>query len=170
MPFGTLDTLGLPYENYLLAFTQTLLQSIYGGKYDESLMRNKALYVRSEGDNNYWIKISKIYFYPDLNATPNITAIPPATMNDVNFAKSNFYLPVAYEDNFGNLTKVFYDKYKLFINRRIDAVLNELNVDAFNYRIPAPYLVRDENNNRMGVRFDELGRVIQLLLWVRKAN
>src|ERR1700733_3345750 len=52
MPLGTLDTLALPYQNYMLAFTPTLLTSIYGAKVNDALMRNKANYVQSEGDNN----------------------------------------------------------------------------------------------------------------------
>ncbi|HEV7230875.1 MAG TPA: SpvB/TcaC N-terminal domain-containing protein, partial [Bacteroidia bacterium] len=159
MPLGQLDTRGLPCENYLLAFTPTLLQSLYGGKQDESLLRNKARYVRSEGDSNYWIRSGKTYYHPDLSATPGILSIPPPTAADVVYAKSNFFAPVAFEDNFGNLTKVFYDSYKLQINRRIDALQNETNIDAFNYRTLTPYLMRDANNNRSGVRFDELGLV-----------
>lgn len=159
MPLGIMDTLALPYENYLLALTPTLVQNIYGGKFDEGIWRNKARYVRSEGDDNYWIKSGKIYFHPDLTSTPNVKTISSPTMADVNFAKINFYMPVAYEDNFGNLTKVFYDVNRFFIERIIDALDNEVNVDSFNYRTLARYLMRDANDNRSGVRFDELGLV-----------
>ncbi|HTQ28709.1 MAG TPA: toxin TcdB middle/N-terminal domain-containing protein, partial [Puia sp.] len=169
-PFGTMESLALPFENYLLAFTPTLIQNIYGGKVDDNLLRNKALYVRSEGDTNYWIRSGKTWFHPDLTANPNITSIPPATMADVNFAKSNFYMPVAFEDNFGNLTKIFYDVYKLLISRRIDPLQNELNVDAFNYRIPAAYIIRDANNNRTAVRFDALGRVIRTFIMGKESE
>jgi len=161
MDLGSMGTLGLPYENYILAFTPALLQNIYGAKSDDSSMRNAACYVSSEGDDNYWIKSGQIYFYPNISGTPGIIVIPPATTADVTFAQSNFYLPVAYQDNFGNLTKVLYDTNKLFVNRSIDALLNEANVDAFNYRVLAPYLMRDANGNRAGVRFDELGLVTQ---------
>jgi RHS repeat-associated protein len=145
-PFGWQDTKGLPYENYLLAFTPTLMQHIYGEKFDESIWRNQARYVPFDGDNNYWIKSGRTWYCPDSTA-------------GVNFAKSNFFLPVAYEDNFGNLTKVFYDRYLLLIKRTIDTLNNEINADAVNYRLAAPYILRDANNNRTGVRFDELGLV-----------
>jgi RHS repeat-associated protein len=160
MPLGTLDTLALPYQNYILAFTPTLLTSVYGAKVNDALMRNKANYTRTEGDNNYWVASGEVYCYPDLSAMLNATTIPPPTAADVTFAKGNFYMPVAYSDNFGNLTKVFYDPYKLFIERTIDAVANETNVEAFNYRTLAPLRLRDANDNRTGVRFDELGLVI----------
>lgn len=159
MPFAFQDTRALPYANYLLAFTPSLVQSIYGAKFDEGIWRNQALYVKVGGDNNYWINSGRTYFHPDLSADPFATTIAPPTAADVDFAKSNFFMPVATEDNFGNLTKVFYDKYKLLMQRIIDAAKNETNADAFNYRVVAAYLLRDANNNRTGVRFDELGHV-----------
>jgi RHS repeat-associated protein len=146
-PFGVLDTKALPFENYLLALTPTLAQHIYGDKFNENLWRTQARYIRFSDDNNYWIKSGRTWFCPDGVAV------------DVNFAKGNFYLPVAYEDNFGNLAKVFYDRYRLMITRTIDAMNNEINADRINYRVMAPYLLRDANNNRTGVRFDELGLV-----------
>jgi len=159
MSLGKTDTLGITYENQLLAFTPTLLAAIYGGKTDEPTLRNGGSYIRSEGDNNYWVRSGKTYVYPDLTATPGIKIIPPATTADVIYAKGNFYLPVAYEDNFGNLRKVSYDPYKLLISGITDALDNQTLVDAFNYRTLAPYLVRDSNDNRRGVRYDELSLV-----------
>jgi RHS repeat-associated protein len=164
MPFGTLDTLALPYQNYQLAFTPSLVASVYGAKVNDALMRNKGNYVRTEGDSNYWIASGTIYNYPDLSATPDATSIPPPTGADVAFAKGNFYMPVAYQDNFGNLTKVFYDPYKLFINRAVDPVKNEANVEAFNYRTLSPLRLRDANDNRTGVRFDEFGLVVNTFI------
>lgn len=143
MALGTQDTRALPYENYVQVFTSTLASSIYGGKFNDSLWRNKGLYVSFEGDGNYWIRSGRIYF----------------TDSDISFAKTNFFLPVSYEDNFGNLTKVFYDDRRLFMYRTVDALDNEMNVEAFHYRTLNPYLIRDANDNRSGVRFDELGRV-----------
>ncbi|BAU54872.1 SpvB/TcaC N-terminal domain-containing protein [Mucilaginibacter gotjawali] len=160
MPFGTIDTLALPYQNYQLAFTPTLLASIYGAKVNDALMRNKGNYVRTEGDSNYWIPSGTVYNYPDLSATPDATSIPPPTAADITFAKGNFYMPVAYQDNFGNLTKVFYDPYGLFMVKTVDAVKNEANAEAFNYRAMGPLRLRDANDNRIGVRYDELGRVV----------
>jgi RHS repeat-associated protein len=160
MPFGTIDLPLLPYENYLLAFTPSLIKDIFGTKTDNPFLRNKANYIELDGDSNYWIKSGKTYFHPDLTANPFANSITPATPADVNFAKSNFYLPVVFEDNFGYLSKIFYDNHKLFIQRAIDAVKNESVVEAFNYRTLAPYLMRDANDNRVGVRFDEIGLVV----------
>ncbi|MEO8764900.1 MAG: SpvB/TcaC N-terminal domain-containing protein [Ginsengibacter sp.] len=160
MPQGTIDLPLLPYENYLLAFTPSLITDIFKTKTGDTFLKNKARYVELDADSNYWIKSGKIYYHADLSGNPFANSIPPATPAGVAFAKNNFYLPVVYEDNFGNLTKIFYDKHKLFIQRGVDAAKNESVVEAFNYRIPAPYLMRDANDNRAGIRFDETGLVV----------
>lgn len=164
MPPGVQDTLALPYENYVMAFTPTLVQSLYGGKFDDGTWRNKARYMVLPGDLNYWINSGRTYFHPDLTANPDTQTIPAPGTADIDFAKSNFYLPIAYEDNFGYLTKVFYDPNKLFITRTVDAANNEGNVDGFNYRTLTPWLLRDANDNRSGIRLDELGLVIRTFL------
>lgn len=159
---GTIDTLALPCQNYVLAFTPELVADIYGhARVTDPMMINNAKYTHLDGDNNYWIESGEIFYYPDLTSAPALTVIPPPGAADISFAKSNFYLPVAYEDNFGNLTKTFYDPYKLFIKRVLDPLGNETNVDLFSYRTLSPWLLRDANDNRTGVRFDELGLVSQ---------
>jgi RHS repeat-associated protein len=159
MPLGQIDTRALSYENYQLAFSPTLLQSIYGSKIDDATLRNKAGYVRSENDTNYWVRSGKIYVYPDISTNPGIKSIPAATAGDVTFAKSNFFAPVGYEDNTGKLSKVLNDAYKLYVARSIDAMDNETNVKAFSFRTLQPYLLSDNNNNQTAARFDELGQV-----------
>src|SRR5688572_3931274 len=164
MPFGEMDSLALPFENYLLAFTPSLVQHIYGDKYDEKLFREKAGYVRFGDDDNFWIRSGRIHFHVDLSLDIYAKTINAPIAGYTGFAQSNFYLPVAHEDNFGNLTKSFYDKNKLFVQKIVDAKDNEVSVDAFNYRVMAAYLARDPNDNRTGVRFDALGRVIRTFL------
>jgi RHS repeat-associated protein len=156
---GNMGTLGLPYENYLMAFTPGLVNDIYGNRVTDNLLRDKGKYVEFENDNNYWIRSGKIYFHPDLTANPFVKVINPPSAADLLFAKSNFYQPVAYEDNSGNLTKAFYDPFRIAVKRRIDAADNDINIDVFHYRTLAPCRVRDENDNISGVRFDELGLV-----------
>jgi len=154
---GFIDIPALPYENYLLALTPSLWNDIYNTKVDESLLRDKALYVQFENDGNYWIKSGRAYFHPDLTANPLTKKIDPPTAADVDFAKKNFYLPVAYEDNFKCLTKVFYDQHKLLLKRMIDAADNEISAVKTNYRTLTHIQLRDVNDNISGVRFDELG-------------
>jgi RHS repeat-associated protein len=145
-PFGVQDTKALRYETYLLALTPALAQHIYADKFDENLWRNYGGYFSVSEDNNFWIKSGRIWFSPGIGI-PN-----------VDFAKGNFFLPVTYEDNFGSLTSIHYDRYKLLISRITNALNNEIKA-AINYRLVTPYLLHDVNNNRTGVRFDELGQV-----------
>jgi len=159
LPLGEAASLMLPWQSYQLAFTPQLAGYLYGDKVNEALLRNEAGYVQLEGDGNYWISSGRTLQYPDLIGDPFAKTIAPAGPADVLFARSNFYQPVVYEDNRGYLTKVFYDKYKLYTQRSIDAEDNETLVLAYNYRILTPYILKDMNGNRNGIRMDEMGRV-----------
>ncbi|MCC6463227.1 MAG: hypothetical protein IT260_22350 [Saprospiraceae bacterium] len=159
LPLGRLESLALSGQAYQLALTPDMVLQLFGDKVNAALLRGQGHYVRSEGDDKYWIASGRILSYPDLGANPFAKTISAPTDADRAFAKNNFYLPLVYEDNFGNLGKVFYDKYKLFITRTIDALDNETAVEAFHYRTLTPWLLRDANGNRSGARFDELGLV-----------
>ncbi|HYC29362.1 MAG TPA: hypothetical protein VEB42_11105, partial [Chitinophagaceae bacterium] len=97
------------------------------------------------------------YFHPDLSATPFAKVIGAPTAADIAFAKNNFYQPVAYDDSAGNLTKVFYDPHRLIVARTIDAVDNEMKIEAINYRSLSACKLKDANDNISGIRVDELG-------------
>jgi RHS repeat-associated protein len=161
MEIGKLDTLGLPYENYLLAFTPDLIQQVYENRISDADLRNLGKYVQFSNDGNYWIKSGRTYFHPDLNLNPSIKKVDPPKPTDIDIVKENFYLPVVYEDNFGNLIKILYDSNHLLINRIIDPLNNEMN-SVINYRVLLPYQIRDYNDNLSGVRFDELRIVTQV--------
>jgi RHS repeat-associated protein len=159
LSLGQTGIRALPYENYLLAFTPSLLTYLYNGKVDETLLRNEARLIQLDGDVNYWIKSGITFYHPDLSAHPFAKSIGVSGASDVSFAKRNFFLPVVYQDNFGHLTKLFYDPCKLIPVRSIDAKDNETSVLKINYRTVSPYLTKDTNDNRAGIRFDALGLV-----------
>ena len=159
LPLGEAASLMLPWQSYQLAFTPQLAGYLYGDKVNDALLRSEGGYVQLEGDGNYWTSSGRALRYPDLSADPFAKTIAPAGAADVTFARNNFYQPVVYEDNRGYLTKVFYDKYKLYTPRSIDAEDNETLVLAYNYRILTPYILKDMNGNRTGIRMDEMGRV-----------
>jgi RHS repeat-associated protein len=159
LPLGTIESRALAGEAYALAYTAEMIGALYDTRVSEGFLRNDGRYLRSEGDGNYWIASGRAYPYPDLQANPNLTAVLPATAADLAYARQHFYMPVVFQDSFGSLTKVFYDPYHLFMEKAVDALGNETAVEGFNYRTLAPYLLRDPNDNRSGVRFDELGLV-----------
>ncbi|MEP7259053.1 MAG: toxin TcdB middle/N-terminal domain-containing protein, partial [Flavitalea sp.] len=157
--FGTMAIPLLTYENYLLAFTPSMIADIYGVRTNEVFLRTKGAYIDLDGDNNYWIPSGRIAYHADFKSNPFATVIPPVVAGSLFFAKKNFYLPLAYSDGFGNMSKIFYDAQKIFINHSVDALNNESISEGFNYRTMQPYLLRDANDNRTGVRFDEMGWV-----------
>lgn len=154
LPLGEAGSLMLPWEGYQLAFTPDLVTALYGDKVNEILLREEGKYVAVENDGNYWIASGRALPYP-------VSAIAPA---DVAFARENFYQPVVFEDNQGYLSKIFYDKYRLFPERVIDAGKNETQILACNYRTLSPCLLQDMNGNRSGARQDEQGRVTATFL------
>ncbi len=164
MPFGKMDTRALPYQNYVLALTPGLVPHLYGTKVSDTMLRNIGNYVRFEGDDNYWVRSGLSHFHPDVSGQLDIAFIPQATATDLVFAKSNFFMPSVFEDQVGNLTKVVYDPYKLFMTKMVDALQNEVNIEQFHYRILSPWLISDPNGNRSGVRFNALGLPVNVFI------
>jgi len=157
MPFGQMDTRALPFQNYVLAFTPSLIPHLYGTKVTDAFLRNSGQYVRFKGDDNYWVRSGLTHFHPDLSTDMNISFIPTPTLADVEFAKNNFFLPSVFEDQVGNLTKVIFDNYQLYMKRSMDALGNEINVLKYQYRTLSPWLLSDPNGNRSGIRYNAFG-------------
>lgn len=135
---GALSPLGIAWQTYQLAFTPSLLQSIYGDKVDSASL--EAGYVDLNGGGHWWV--------------PSGTAIYSED------AAEKFFIPEGARDPFGNPSWVDLDDYLLLSIRSRDAKQNE--VIAFNdYRTLQPQFVRDPNHNWSGVEVDELGMVIK---------
>src|SRR6185436_15994134 len=61
---------------------------------------------------------------------------------------------------FGFKAQITYDNtYRFFIQKATDALNNESSVAGYNFRTLSPWLLQDINDNRSGVRMDELGMV-----------
>ncbi len=133
---GEIESLVLPYQFHQLALTPQLRDHIFNGKVTDALLVQEGKYFKLN-DGNYWIA----------------SAIQT-------FDASNFYQVVEVTDPFGYKTRVAYDSsYRLFIQQITDELQNESKVIGFNFRVLSPYLTLDINDNRVGVRFDELGMV-----------
>jgi len=151
LTLGTLNTLALPYETYKLALTEDLLSAVFADKLDNDILNELASPERSgylSGDDlsdrfgattevQYWMRSGIAGFATD--------------------AASHFYLPEAYEDAFGNETKLVYDRYDLFVASSTDARLNTVAIDAFDFRVLQPTRIKDINDNLSQVVFDVLG-------------
>ena len=144
---GVLNHLGLAYENYKLALTETLLESVLGNKFNDTV-RNvlddpSVCGYSSVAAKQWWQRSGVAGFADD--------------------AADHFYLPERYTDPFGNETTLSYDgKYDLFIQSSTDALGNQTRIfaDQFDYRVLAPTEVEDINGNRTEVFFDVLGMVV----------
>ncbi|PTQ91464.1 RHS repeat-associated protein [Nitrosomonas nitrosa] len=164
LPFGEHGRLGLVYEAYKLALTDTLLDAVFKdaengkNKLDEAVkgtetardilhdakisgyLSGAALSNRFSDLNNtgqYWIRSGIAGFSAD--------------------AAQHFYLPERYTDPFDNTTTLEYDRRDLFIASSTDALQNKTEVKRFDFRVLAPREMKDINANLSEVYFDALG-------------
>lgn len=147
LPSGVLESKGLSYESYQLAYTPDLLTDIYGDKIsDPETTMTEGRFVHTEGDNNWWIRSGLTQFISENENAAD--------------AQNRFYLPLAYTDPFGASTKIFYYKdYYLFPESMEDALQNRSKLEAIDFRTLSPTKLRDVNDNLSQVLLDELGLV-----------
>lgn len=139
LPAGELQSLALPYESYQLALTPSLADHLFGNKVNESLLLNQGKYYKAT-DGNYW------------------TVSGTLTLD-----RDNFYQLMEMTDPFGYNTRFYFDPaYHYFLNKTTDQLDNSFEVLLFNFRTLSPVLMKDINDNRTGVRIDELGMVSAL--------
>ncbi len=151
LALGQLESLGLPFENYQLAYTPELLTDIFAGKPLPDL-ETEGKFAHSEGDLNWWVRSGTTQF---LQSGETVTD-----------AQNRFYLPVSYTDPFGSVTRVEYIlPYLLSIKSTTDALGNTAQVDRFNYRTLSPQRMLDPNDNLTEVLSDELGLVKALAVF-----
>jgi RHS repeat-associated protein len=165
LPPGQMDSLGLVYETYKLAFTANLAQQIFiGGNSNPNrpasaaslnsiLLSNEAAYVHSQGDSDWWIPSGQTMYSP---VPPNP---PDPFVQDATFATANFYLPQAHRDPFGQYTRSAYDSYNIVLAQTQDALGNTV-VAQSDYRVLQPTEVIDPNENHIETVFDALGMVV----------
>ncbi|MBS1789169.1 MAG: toxin [Acidobacteria bacterium] len=152
-PLGEFNSLGLPYENYKLALTDSLLTTVLGDKLTPEIRATLEDETRSgyltgadltnrfpgeENSGQYWIRSGVAGFNAD--------------------AAQHFYLPEQYTDPFGNTTVLEYDgNYDLYIKSSTDPMGNRTEVTQFDFRVLAPKQIKDINENLSEVAFDVLG-------------
>ncbi|MCA9898477.1 MAG: hypothetical protein KC423_01435 [Anaerolineales bacterium] len=152
LPFGQIDALALPYEQYKLAFTPGLLD-LYTEKIVradlEKILAKEGRYVVLDGDGQWWIPSGQIFYSPELDDAPDA---------ELAHARQHFFLPHRFEDVFGETAVVHYDAYDLLVQKTIDPLNNQVQVTS-NYRVLQPQQMIDPNGNRSAVLFDALGMV-----------
>ena len=152
LPLGNMAVHGIPYESYQLAFTDTILNDIYGSKTQntQTLLVDEGKYIKR--NNTYWIPSG----FPIFKGGQE-------TLDDI---KKRFFTPIAYQDPFDAVTKVELDKkYVLFIESIEDPLENKTQIAHFNFRTLSPIETIDINDNISRVLLDELGLVKAMAIY-----
>ena len=147
LPLSELNHLGLPYETYKLALTDDLLGAILREKL-EGLIEDGETYttavqrvLQSDGyyqwEGQWWACSGIAGFAPD--------------------AGDHFYLPERYTDPFNQVTELTYDPYDIYIRQTADPLGNTTSVEDFDFRVLAPAVIKDPNDNLSATAFDILG-------------
>ncbi len=140
-----LESKGLPFESYQLAYTPALIADLFGAKVNAALML-EGKFTHSKGDDNWWIRSGTTQFIEGLETATD--------------AQNRFYVPISYTDPYGAKTKVkYYSNYFLFTEETEDALGNRAKVELFNFRTLSPKRMKDPNGNFSEVLLDELGLV-----------
>jgi RHS repeat-associated protein len=135
LAFGTIDALALPYGAFGVAFTESLVQSLYGGRVTDAILTAGG-YVQLADDPGSWY-------------TTSGRSVPDP---------AKFYLPTTYLDPFGAATQLAYDAHLLGTASVTDALGNVI-ASTIDYRVMKPSRVTDPNGAAAQVAFDALGRV-----------
>lgn len=134
------DSLGLPYESYLLAVTEGQIAAHYSGEISDA-ERAGAGYVKLDGRADWWI--------------PSGVAVYPAD------PAAHFYIPNGSRDALGLETRAFRDRYDLLTERtETDGAPWSAVLAVNDYRTLAVASVTDPNGNRSAAAYDELGMLI----------
>lgn len=153
LPFGQYDRLGLTYQNYQLAYTPDLLETLYTnqgtllmakGETAVELLASEGQYSLRNGQ--WWIR-------------SGITHLKHNEAEALEAVQNRFYHPVRYEDAQGLITHVTYDTYFLLLKSVDDPTGNRVQALTLDYRTLQPSRLADANANPSSVLLDELGRV-----------
>lgn len=143
LSLGAHNALGHAYESYKLALTDDLLDAVLGSRMRDARadLENPAVsgYHRfADQPARFWIRSGTAGFSTDF--------------------VEDFYQPDRYRDPFGHTTTLqFESQYRVHVERLTDPLGNQTSVVAFDYRVLAPVLLRDLNQNHTAVAFDVLG-------------
>ncbi|MGN6569347.1 MAG: toxin TcdB middle/C-terminal domain-containing protein, partial [Flavipsychrobacter sp.] len=154
LTLGTMQSLGLPYQQYQLAMTNAMITDAYGSLVTNSMMTEGG-YLRedtitpfaSANTNNYWLPGGTIQY-----------SITPSAAN-------TFYSPVGFTDPWGNQTSITYwGSYYLLPASETDALSNVTTVNSYDFRCLQPTEIIDPNTNISDIIYDELCMPVAMAL------
>jgi RHS repeat-associated protein len=175
LPLGKLESLAIPYQTFQLALSKEQVEQMYVGvgKLSQSsievVMTQEGGYVHSQGDCDWWISSSRLYYSANRHDPP---------VAELEHARKHFFTIRRARDPFDTESVpiesyVTFDKYDLQVQESEDSLgsrvtAGERNIDptkplvqnGLDYRLLQPFLVMDPNRNRSMVAFDVLGFVV----------
>jgi RHS repeat-associated protein len=153
MNLYTMDTLGLVYQQYHLAFNASV--TALSGKATTALLQDAQylesdtyignLFPASDRPGEWWAPSGKIAY---LNAG----------------SPQPFLLPYQYLDAYGYATTIVYDTHWLLLATVTDAIGNSTTAAPLDYRVLAPQTITDANGNATDYKFDGLGLLVAIAL------
>ena len=145
LPHGQVDVRALVHETYRLALTEATIADAFGDRVDHAVF-SEGGYVRMNvpDRSGQRLDLRGAWWIPSGRAVPDPTA---------------FFLPIAFVDAFGNITRLRRDTYALLTESIADPVGNVVHARN-DYRVLAPTMLTDANGNRDAVAVDPLGLVI----------
>ena len=156
LAFGVLESLGIEYERYQLAFTQDTLDISYSD-YDPngdlipdtnrvtSAMLSEGGYKDLDTDGKWWVRSGRAWY--GINAA------------------QQFYTPEKYIDPWKKKTSVTYwGSYWLLPQLVEDAKGNKREITAYDWRNLQPAELKDANDDISGILYDALGLPVAMAL------
>src|SRR5581483_2679508 len=139
LPLGQMQTMGLPFESYKLAFTPGLLATVYqrkngnvtqallpdplsvlgkeGGYLRSNELKADGRFSGSDPDEHWWAPSGQVFYSPNLNDT---------FAQELAYASQHFFLAHRFRDPFGDTTIVTYDDYDLLLLETQDSLGNRI--------------------------------------------
>jgi RHS repeat-associated protein len=142
LPLFIMDTLGMLYQQYHLAFDASV--TALSGKATPALLGD-GRYVELDVPGEWWVPSGTVQYLRGGTALP-------------------FLLPYQYVDAFGFVTSLDYDSYFLLMKSVTDALGNVTAIAEVDYRVLAARSVLDPNNNATDLRYDRLGLLVAMTL------
>ena len=153
MNLYTMDTFGLVYQQYHLAFNASV--TALSGKATTALLLDAQyleldtyignLFPASDHPGEWWAPSGKIVYLNGGSPQP-------------------FLLPYQYMDAYGYATTIVYDTHWLLLATVTDAIGNATTAAPLDYRVLAPQTVTDANGNATDYKFDGLGLLVAIAL------
>ena len=130
LPLGNLDSLGLEYESYSAAMSETLAREALGEHFAPGLI-DEGAYHREPGiEDLLWVPSGRV-------------------------AYGEFLQPSAMRDPFGAVSTLFYDVAGL-PRESVDPFQNRMTAEN-DFRVMKPAIVRDMHGDEVHTKFDTLG-------------